>query len=77
MTLAMLKSQTVVGAEAQYNVARLQYEDGNYDKAIASAFEVINNMSSQCAGKHHVMTHRTTFHLCHIRRRQLQRQRRC
>jgi len=46
MTLAMLKSQTVVGAEAQYNVARLQYEDGNYDKAIASAFEVINNMSS-------------------------------
>jgi len=46
MTLAMLKSQTVVGAEAQYNVARLQYEGGNYDKAIASAFEVINNMSS-------------------------------
>ena len=46
MSLAMLKSHTVVGAEAQYNLGQLQYEAGDYDRAIESAFEVINNMAS-------------------------------
>ncbi|WP_257656232.1 tetratricopeptide repeat protein, partial [Parapedobacter lycopersici] len=46
MNLAALKSQTVVGAEAQYYVAQLQYEAKEYDKAIESAFDVINNRSS-------------------------------
>ncbi|WP_257658015.1 tetratricopeptide repeat protein [Parapedobacter lycopersici] len=46
MNLAALKSQTVVGAEAQYYVAQLQYEARDYDKAIESAFDVINNRSS-------------------------------
>src|SRR5690606_32557233 len=38
MNLAALKSQTVVGAEAQYYVAQLYYEAGEYDKALESAF---------------------------------------
>lgn len=46
MNLAALKSQTVTGAEAQYNVAQLQYKAKGYDKAIESAFDVINNRSS-------------------------------
>lgn len=46
MNLAALKSQTVTGAEAQYNVAQLQYKAKSYDKAIESAFDVINNRSS-------------------------------
>lgn len=40
------KSQTVVGAEARYLVGQLQYEAKEYDKAIESAFDVINNMGS-------------------------------
>src|SRR5690606_26568189 len=46
MNLAALKSQTVVGAEAQYYVAQLQYEAKEYDKALESAFDVIDNRSS-------------------------------
>lgn len=46
LSLAMLKSHTGVGAEAQYNLGQLQYEAGEYDRAIESAFEVINNMAS-------------------------------
>lgn len=46
MNLAALKSQTVVGAEAQYYVAQLQYEEKEYDKALESAFDVVNNRSS-------------------------------
>ena len=46
MNLAALKSQTVVGAEAQYYVGELQYEAGDYDKAQESAFDVVNNRSS-------------------------------
>ena len=45
MNLAALKSQTVVGAEAQYNVALLHYKALLFDKAIESAFDVINNRS--------------------------------
>lgn len=46
MNLAALKSHAVVGAEAQYNVAQLQYEAKRYDRAIESAFDVINDRSS-------------------------------
>ncbi len=46
LNLAALKSQTVVGAEARYRVGQLQYEAKEYDKALASAFDVINNMGS-------------------------------
>ena len=46
LNLAALKSQTVVGAEARYRIGQLQYEAKEYDKAIESAFEVINNMAS-------------------------------
>lgn len=46
MNLAALKSSAVVGAEAQYNVALLQYKTLHFDKAIESAFAVINDRSS-------------------------------
>ncbi|MGK6353063.1 tetratricopeptide repeat protein [Parapedobacter sp. DT-150] len=46
LNLAALKSQTAVGAEARYLVGQLQYEGKEYDKAIESAFDVINNMAS-------------------------------
>lgn len=46
MNLAALKSQTATGAEAQYNLAQQQYKAKAYDKAIESAFDVINNRSS-------------------------------
>jgi len=46
LNLAALKSQTVVGAESRYRVGQLQYEAGEYDKAIESAFDVINNLGS-------------------------------
>lgn len=46
MNLAALKSHAAVGAEAQYNVAQLQYKAKRYDKAIESAFDVINDRSS-------------------------------
>ncbi len=46
LNLAALKSQTVVGAESRYRVGQLQYEAKEYDKAIESAFDVINNMAS-------------------------------
>lgn len=46
LNLAALKSQTVVGAEARYWVGQLQFEAGEYEPALESAFDVINNMSS-------------------------------
>jgi len=46
LNLATLKSQTVVGAESRYLIGQLHYEAKEYDKAIESAFEVINNMAS-------------------------------
>ncbi|MFC3196822.1 tetratricopeptide repeat protein [Parapedobacter deserti] len=46
LNLAALKSQTVVAAEARYRIGQLQYEAKEYDQAIESAFEVINNMAS-------------------------------
>src|SRR5690606_2705274 len=46
INLAALKSQTETGAEAQYNVAMLQYKAKQYDRAIESAFDVTNNRSS-------------------------------
>ncbi|MEC3879016.1 tetratricopeptide repeat protein [Parapedobacter sp. 10938] len=46
MNLAALKSHTVVGAEAQYNVAHLRYKTLHFDQAIESAFDVINDWSS-------------------------------
>ena len=46
LNLAALKSQTMVGAEARYRVGQLQYEAKEYDKAIESAFEVINDRAS-------------------------------
>lgn len=46
LNLAALKSQTVVGAEARYRVGQLQYEAGELEASLESAFDVINNMSS-------------------------------
>jgi TolA-binding protein len=46
LNLAVLKSQTVIGAEARYRVGQLQYEAKEFDKAMETAFDVINNMSS-------------------------------
>lgn len=46
LNLAALRSQTAVGAEARYRVGQLQYEAKEYDKAMESAFDVINNMGS-------------------------------
>lgn len=46
LNLAALKSQTAVGAEARYRVGQLQYEGKEYDKALETAFDVINNMGS-------------------------------
>ena len=40
---AALKSQKAVGAEAKYRVGQLQYDNKEYDKALATAFEVINS----------------------------------
>lgn len=40
------KSHTVVGAEARYRIGQLQYEAGELDEAMTSAFEVINERSS-------------------------------
>lgn len=44
--LAALKSRTIVGAEARYNVALIQLENKQYDTAIKSAFDVSDNFSS-------------------------------
>ncbi len=46
LSLAALKSQTEVGAEARYRMGQLQYEAKEYDKALETAFDVINNMGS-------------------------------
>ena len=46
INLAALKSDGETGAEAQYNRALLQYKAKEYDKAIESAFDVINNRSA-------------------------------
>ncbi|HLW50965.1 MAG TPA: tetratricopeptide repeat protein, partial [Sphingobacteriaceae bacterium] len=45
LNLAALKSQTVVGAEARYLVGQLQFEAGELEPAMETAFDVINNMS--------------------------------
>ncbi len=44
--LAALKSRTVIGAEARYNVALMQYENKEYEAAIKSAFDVSDSFSS-------------------------------
>jgi TolA-binding protein len=46
LNLAALKSQAAVSAEARYTVGQMQYENKEYDKAQASAFDVINNMEA-------------------------------
>ena len=43
---AVALSQQEVGAEARYRLGRLQYADKQYDKALETAFDVINNMSA-------------------------------
>lgn len=45
--LAALKSQSAVGAEARYRVGQLQYDNKEYDKALETAFDVINNREAQ------------------------------
>ncbi|MGE8424250.1 MAG: tetratricopeptide repeat protein, partial [Sphingobacterium siyangense] len=45
--LAALKSQSAIGAEARYRVALLQYDNKEYDKALETAFDVINNREAQ------------------------------
>ncbi len=47
LSLAALKSQSAVGAEARYRVGQLQYENKEYDKALETAFDVINNRETQ------------------------------
>src|SRR5690606_20074834 len=39
-------SQTIVGAEAKYNIGKLQYEAGEYKAAQETAFDLIKNMPS-------------------------------
>ena len=46
LNLAALKSKTETGAEARYLVAEQQLKAKQYDKAIASAFDIANNFSS-------------------------------
>lgn len=46
LNLAALKSHAAVSAEARYNVAQMQYDNKEYDKAQKSAFDVIENMDS-------------------------------
>lgn len=43
---AISTSQTVVGAEAKYNLGKLQYEAGEYKTAQETAFDLIKNMPS-------------------------------
>lgn len=40
------KTQTVTGAEAKYNVADIQFKQGNFKAAQKTAFELINKMPS-------------------------------
>lgn len=44
--LAALKSYSAVGAEARYRAGSLQFQTGELDKALETAFDVINNMSN-------------------------------
>lgn len=46
LELAAQKSKTEVGAEARYRLGELQCENKQYDKALKTAFEVINDLSS-------------------------------
>lgn len=46
LDFASSNSQTVVGAEAKYNLGMLQYEEGEYKKAQNTAFDLIKNMPS-------------------------------
>ncbi|GAA4780416.1 tetratricopeptide repeat protein [Olivibacter ginsenosidimutans] len=43
---AVKTSQTIVGAEAKYNIGKLQYEAGEYKAAQTTAFDLIKNMPS-------------------------------
>jgi ABC-type Na+ transport system ATPase subunit NatA len=43
---AVANSQTIVGAEAKYNIGKLQYEAGEYKAAQETAFDLIKNMPS-------------------------------
>jgi len=43
---AVSNSQTIVGAEAKYNIGKLQYEAGEYKAAQTTAFDLIKNMPS-------------------------------
>jgi predicted negative regulator of RcsB-dependent stress response len=45
-SLAALKSRTVFGAEAKYNVALLQLENKQYDACIKTAMDLSDNFSS-------------------------------
>ncbi|WP_166336681.1 tetratricopeptide repeat protein [Sphingobacterium chungjuense] len=47
LNLAASKSQSAASAEARYLVGLKQYEDKEYDKALKSAFDVIENMDEQ------------------------------
>lgn len=47
LNLAAQKSTTAVGAEARYRIGQGQCDKKEYDKALKSAFDVINNMGSQ------------------------------
>ena len=44
--LVNAKTQTIVGAEARYNLANLQYLKGDYKTAQKTAFDLINKMPS-------------------------------
>lgn len=46
LELAAEKSQKAVGAEARYRLGQLQNEAKEYDKALETAFDVINNMNA-------------------------------
>jgi len=46
LNAAVSASQTVVGAEAKYNIGMLQYEAGEYKAAQETAFDLIKNMPS-------------------------------
>lgn len=46
LNLAALKSKTVVAAESRYLVGQLQYDAGELDAALNTAFDVINNLSN-------------------------------
>ncbi len=46
LDLAAQKSSMEAGAEARYRMGQLHFQDKEYDKALKTAFDVINNMGS-------------------------------